>query len=883
MASRVAPTVHLVEETDRSPSFPRDHHLLVTTSVGVYSWDSDGVTRLFRSGSGAIVAARKARNVLAIADGQVVILHDIDKGLQKRSYRLKGSDGQIGLLQYMDNTATLYFTTTLQNAVQAYSMDTFELLDPAPTHPSRPNVFALSSLSHLLLSTSCRPPTIYLTDLSRHSPPIPLRPQCSASAVAAAAFHPERENVFALAFADGTLAVYSAIYLTRENANVPRGQRSMDSYHVTEVGFIKRVHATTSQVQSSSGQEGNSIFRGYDPGTETTGIGNIASGIAAIAFVPSLKATLMSVGADGKCCVTDFAVSKRQDSHRSNIRIVRSWHLGSAGTSLALCCTGQLHAPAKVVNGRNRPSSSGSDKVLAAIGLQNSKVIVYNIEGILEGQHTFDPNAPCVRVAGIEWAATNNDRSRPKIRSRQPSSRRKRKSLGSVLAAGRVIRKDIIPDTGNQTRSDVHSTTTTSSRSASLWAGGASPELSTSVLNGLGLLSGVKAVEPTVVSQPGTHQPTLGHMDLFSPFPTTISDSTEYQTAKETFGSSTSLVQATKETKQEIKRRGIVGTDRLSEQSSESTTIKTIQPPNVPPRPTPKPGGRLYLRRAQTSGTNVTGAHQAGSSKHSKSLGIMRNTLHKRGSKTLSPQKATVSLGELADGTRDEAWTDIEPNADRKPLPDKDRVPRAAALSPNSHPSEGSNDTIVDWSANTSLPPAPTRTTTLETAPPMKPAPTSMASPSSQDAVVQSSSLKKSPRIVDIHNSLHLDDAVSSAKIMSPPPLPDRAAPNLPPRAQASSALDHLAAHTDQNGLHPVANTYPNGAPQPVYQDLVGVLQQSLHRELKLFHREIMYQFDVQKAWFRNETRERDVWIQRLEEENGRLRRELGRVVGRRR
>ena len=99
MASRVEPIVHLAEETDRSPSFPRGHYLLITTSLGVYSWGSDGVTLLFRSGSRGIIAAKKASNMLAIADGQVVILHDIDKGLQKRSYKLKGSD--VGTLNFL--------------------------------------------------------------------------------------------------------------------------------------------------------------------------------------------------------------------------------------------------------------------------------------------------------------------------------------------------------------------------------------------------------------------------------------------------------------------------------------------------------------------------------------------------------------------------------------------------------------------------------------------------------------------------------------------------------------------------------------------------------------------------------------------------------------
>lgn len=692
----------------------------------------------------------------------------------------------------MENSARLYFTTTLQNAVQCYSLDTAELLDPAPTHPSLPNVFALSSLSHLLLSTSSHPPIVYLTDLSRYSPPVRLRPQCSASAVAAVAFHPERDNIYALAFADGTVAVYSVVYHSRENANTRRGQRSTGSYDVAEVGFIKRVHATTSHVQSSSGQDDISGFRGYDLDTDTIGIGNIAGGIAAIAFVPRLKATVMSVGADGKCCVTDFAVSKRQGNYRSKIRIVRSWHLGSAGTSLALCCTGQLNAPSQAVHGRSKPSASGSDKVLAAIGLQNSMVLIYNIEGILEGQHTFDPNGPGVRVVGVEWAGTDKEKGHQQKSFRQPS-KRKRKSLGSILAAGRVKRKDIIPDTGIRKRSDVRSTTASSSNSASLSLREQRSGLSTSALNGLGLLSGVQAVEPTVVFQPGTRQPALGHMDLFSPVPTTVSDSTEYQTAKETIDSSTSLVQATKETKQERRRRGIVGTDGLNEQSSESTILKTIQAPDVPPRPTPKPGGRLYLRRAQTSSTNVTSAHLTGSSKHSKSVGVTRSTLHKRGSRTMSPQKATGSLAQLVDGTRDGSWTDIEPgmpHADLEALSDKDRVPRDTVLSPNSHPSEGSNDTVVDWSPNTSLPPAPTmnttRTTTLETgAPtnrsvPTKPVLTSLVpthNPNPHDTVIQSSSLKKSPRILDIHKDLNIDAVASqlpTKTMSSPPPLPDR-------------------------------------------------------------------------------------------------------------
>lgn len=73
---------------------PACRHLIVTTTRGVFTWGSHGVKEIFHSGSGGIVAARKARNgssLLAVADSQVVILHDTRKGMQK-SYKLRASD-----------------------------------------------------------------------------------------------------------------------------------------------------------------------------------------------------------------------------------------------------------------------------------------------------------------------------------------------------------------------------------------------------------------------------------------------------------------------------------------------------------------------------------------------------------------------------------------------------------------------------------------------------------------------------------------------------------------------------------------------------------------------------------------------------------------------
>ena len=74
--------------------FPKSYQLIITTTKGVYAWDASGIKEIFRSNSAGIVAARKLSGeseILAVADSQVVILHDLGQGLQ-RSYRLKGSE-----------------------------------------------------------------------------------------------------------------------------------------------------------------------------------------------------------------------------------------------------------------------------------------------------------------------------------------------------------------------------------------------------------------------------------------------------------------------------------------------------------------------------------------------------------------------------------------------------------------------------------------------------------------------------------------------------------------------------------------------------------------------------------------------------------------------
>lgn len=79
-------------------NFPDSHHLIITTPRSVFVWSRDGILPVFQSATKGIVAARKTAKggeLLAVADSQVVLLHDMKKG-NERTYKLKGSDVRVG-------------------------------------------------------------------------------------------------------------------------------------------------------------------------------------------------------------------------------------------------------------------------------------------------------------------------------------------------------------------------------------------------------------------------------------------------------------------------------------------------------------------------------------------------------------------------------------------------------------------------------------------------------------------------------------------------------------------------------------------------------------------------------------------------------------------
>ena len=67
--------------------FPPAHHLVVVTEQNVLTWDTTGVRRTFSSSSNGILAAKEAHHgsgTLAIADSQVVLLHQVERGNGKK-------------------------------------------------------------------------------------------------------------------------------------------------------------------------------------------------------------------------------------------------------------------------------------------------------------------------------------------------------------------------------------------------------------------------------------------------------------------------------------------------------------------------------------------------------------------------------------------------------------------------------------------------------------------------------------------------------------------------------------------------------------------------------------------------------------------------------
>lgn len=335
----------------------RNWKLFVTTANRVCVWDDSFCATVFTSGSEGILAAKRSKDgaILAVADAQIVILHKVNQG-QHQSYRLKGAEGNCRLLQYAHDSKSLFFTDSIHNAVQTYSLREDRVSEAAKAHPSVITSFCVSPDSNFLLSCSADPPVIQLHNRQLNNT-IDIKPKASAKPVVCCAFHPIRKSIFVLAFTDGVLAAYDSTRLVR--------------------GDKARATAKKGNVGSGGGEHIHYFGHLHD-GSISGG-----AGITGVEFIPGYRARAVSVGEDGRLFIIDF---EKKD-------VLGSWHVGAPATSVSV----------RPAVGKDAGKSSGDAGWMVAVGTIHGKCFVFDGGGTKVCEQTVDTEAG--KVLDVEWVS----------------------------------------------------------------------------------------------------------------------------------------------------------------------------------------------------------------------------------------------------------------------------------------------------------------------------------------------------------------------------------------------------------------------------------------------------------------------------------------------
>lgn len=236
-----------------------------------------------------------------------------------------------------------------------------------------------------MLSASEKPTVIYLQNLTLKTPAIQLHPSASNAAIATASFHPERPNVFLLAFKDGTLAAYDATRLARNNA--PRTgytSRPATNGHGGEISHFSNLHRITS------------IRNKSDPpdASPNTAVGSQSVSITGAAFLPGFRTRAISAGADGRCRLVDFEAGGK---------ILCTWHAQAPVTSLSILAFKSSAQLARTAY-KQRAGVSGSDlsdHTVVAVGRLDGQVLLFDSVGLRLDQVLV--NALGEKIINVEW------------------------------------------------------------------------------------------------------------------------------------------------------------------------------------------------------------------------------------------------------------------------------------------------------------------------------------------------------------------------------------------------------------------------------------------------------------------------------------------------
>lgn len=218
-----------------------------------------------------------------------------------------------------------------------------------------------------------------------------ITPSMTAAAVAAATFHLQKPSILALGFVDGSIAVYDSSYLSHPD----RGHQC-----VVEIANTKNVHTLVTETAPTQLSR-DSVINGFDSATSGTSVGNQGISISSIAFVPDSECTIISVGADGRCCIIDFV---------SKPAYVSGWSVGGFATSLSVV---RISPGVSTTDSTHRGGSSSESaseiynahEVLVVVGRQDGYILLYELNGKLLAERSFDCNA---RIVDVEWLSISS-------------------------------------------------------------------------------------------------------------------------------------------------------------------------------------------------------------------------------------------------------------------------------------------------------------------------------------------------------------------------------------------------------------------------------------------------------------------------------------------
>ena len=540
-----------------------------------------------------------------------------------------------------------------------------------------------------------------------------LRPQSSSSAVVAAEFHPERENYFCLAFADGTAAVYDANHFYGSHGNGERRENAAMLGTGGEKAFIRGLHIRS--MTKNTGKEGVTL-EGHDLSTDSGGIGLKEPGISAVAFVPGLKATVVTVGTDGKCCVVDFT---QPTKHKAVL--LKSWHIRRPATSLSIICS-----TTKVIVGQfdgaddHEPEQRHdlpNESYYIAVGRSDGRVLLFDLDGKALGEQALDDKG--TRVIDVEWTQIGSGAVLPyhNIGSgirRSPVVKRKRKSLGSsAFAETRSLQMELLAMSSHTAEHSEDPLFDFATPRKTLGVFRWEPPSNESTVAAMNPQDGVREGK-AIVEANAPHNDTQQR-------PTHVT---------------------TKHSGAIVPRKAIENSPQTSTEESSSFRSSTEDgsPPRIPPRPSPKPGGRLSMRRAQTSRqSDVQSTSYLNMMAKARRMSASNPRLSKGIAVANPPTKTKVLFGPrkppspIMNGSRDsieasgnrfmserpeDTWLDVPSETPRRGT-STEISPVSSATSGKSYKTavshlytsdspERSDDTVVDWSAGLPRQPVPT-------------------------------------------------------------------------------------------------------------------------------------------------------------------------------